>query len=530
MRRWNGWGDESTEYHLPDSALSYLNTLISEGIKIPNAEFEQVLKSVPESRLPKHPLVNSEKRIRLLHARGQSLPDWIALRTGKIESFPDGVALPNNKDEVSQIIDWARKNKFHLIPYGGGTSVVGHINPNRDQTPVLTISLANLSNWIDFDETSQLATFGAGIAGPKIEELLNQKGYTLGHFPQSHELSTIGGWIASRSSGQQSFYYGRIEDLLVGAHVETPQGSLEFSPQPASAAGPDLKQILLGSEGRLGIITHATVKVNPLPEKEDFYGIFFHDWEAGMQAVREIAQSRIPVSMARLSDAQETDTNLRLSGKDKLIEIAKTGLNLIRYGDTRCLLILGITGDQNRTHQIKRQALHIIRKHGGLFTGKTIGNIWRKSRFLTPYLRNTLWDNGYAVDTLETALPWSKVKETADETIKAIHQAIHTQNEQALVFSHLSHFYRDGASFYVTYLFRLTSDPDELHERWKKMKDAASQVILKHGGTISHQHGIGTDHIQYLEAEKGSLGIKVINDIFQTLDPERIMNPGKLIN
>ncbi len=529
MRRWNGWGDTQTDYHLPNSALKYLENFIGAGVRTPDADFEQVVAAVPTSRLLEHPLIDSDKSVRLLHARGQSLPDWVALRSGQVDSFPDGVAFPRDRSEVAALIQWVCENQCQVIPYGGGTSVVGHINPIQGAAPVLTIDMAQLSDLIDFDKISLLATFGAGIPGPHIEQLLNQRGYTLGHFPQSFELSTLGGWVASRSSGQQSFYYGRIEDLFAGGHVETPQGSLELPAQPASAAGPDLKQFLLGSEGRIGVITQATVRVSPLPEKENFYGVFFHEWEAGMQAVREIAQSHLRVSMARLSDAQETDTNLRLSGKDNLVKVAKRGLNLLNYGDGRCLLILGISGDHTSTRLTKQQAFHIIRKHGGFFTGQTIGKIWEKSRFLTPYLRNTLWDHGYAVDTLETALPWSKVKDAAQETVQSIHQAISQMGEKALVFSHLSHFYKDGASFYVTYLFRLSSDPDETLQRWKRMKEAASQVIIKHAGTISHQHGVGLDHLGYLKAEKGLLGLKVLQDTFQSLDPMGIMNPGKLV-
>jgi len=318
--------------------------------------------------------------------------------------------------------------------------------------------------------------------------------------------------------------------LFAGGHLETPQGSLELPVLPASAAGPDLKQLALGSEGRLGVITRAAVRIRPLPEREAFFGIFFRDWDSGVAAVREIAQARLGVSMARLSDVQETDTNLRLSGKDDLVNFAKRGLNLLNYGDGRCLLILGLSGTPSSARLAKKQALHITRKHGGLYTGATIGKIWQKSRFLTPYLRNSLWDQGYAVDTLETALPWKKVQACAQKTIRTIQQTIAQYDEKALVFSHLSHIYNDGASFYVTYLFRLSSDPECTLTRWRSMKEAASRVIIEDGGTISHQHGIGSDHLPYLEAEKGKLGIKLLRDTFRSLDPEGIMNPGKLIN
>jgi len=529
MKRWNGWGNEETIYPLPASAESYLREQIGTGSQSTDANLQDVLNTMPDSRLANHQLVNIEPLERLRHARGQSLADWIALRSGRIGNFPDGVAFPADVKEVRTLLDYARHSGVSLIPYGGGTSVVGHINPVPGMTPCLTIDLCRMDQLLDWDETSRLATFGAGIAGPQLESQLNRLGYTLGHFPQSFEYSTLGGWIATRSSGQQSYYYGRIEDLFAGGHVETPLGPLNLPALPASAAGPDLRQLILGSEGRLGIITQATVRVRPLPEMEIFYGLFFHDWEAGSEALREIAQSRIPISMARLSDAQETETTLVLSGKESLIDWAQRGLQLLRYGPQRCLLILGVTGEHKSAKLARSQAFSIARKYGGLPTGSLIGNQWRKSRFLTPYLRNTLWERGYALDTLETALPWKDVLVCAAEIKDRIRSGLRHINERVLVFAHLSHIYRDGASVYVTYLFRRAEDPDQTLQRWELLKSAASQVIIDYHGTISHQHGVGVDHISYLPAEKGALGMKAILESVHTFDPGGLMNPGKLI-
>jgi alkyldihydroxyacetonephosphate synthase len=534
MRRWNGWGDDRTTYPFPDSAAQYLATLIGDGVISPDASQDEVLAAIPPSRLPPLEEIRTLPLDRLLHARGQSLSDWVALRSGRIGTFPDGVAYPTSDQDVRSLIDYAQKAGIHLIPYGGGTSVVGHVTPLPGDGPVLTVDLSRLSRLIELDETSCLATFEAGVRGPDLEHQLQEKGYTLGHFPQSFELSTLGGWIATRSCGQQSYYYGRIEDLFAGGQLETCMGPLDLPPLPASAAGPDLKQVILGSEGRLGIITRATVRIRPVPEEEAFFGVFFHQWEAGVEAVRRVAQSRVPVSMARLSDAQETDTTLALSGKDNLVKWAKRGLDSLRYGSQRCLLIFGATGDQ-RTFQLARsQALSICRRHGGLFTGTMIGKTWRKSRFLTPYLRNVLWERGYVVDTLETAVPWREVPVTARAMKDALREGLATagiqawENERVLVFAHLSHVYRDGASIYLTYLYRRAIDPDETQERWFKLKTAASQAIVAHGGTISHQHGVGIDHAAYLEAEKGEIGMSLLRQAARTLDPNGIMNPGKL--
>ena len=529
MRRWNGWGDEATGYPLPDSAAQYLETLIGAGIRSEDAAFDSVVHSVPNSKLSPHALISSDATERLLHARGQSLPDWVALRSGRIGTFPDGVTYPTSDGDLRALFEYARQTGAHLIPYGGGTSVVGHINPRPIDIPALTVDLSRLNRLLDLDEIGHVATFEAGVRGPDLEHQLHAYGYTLGHFPQSFELSTLGGWIATRSSGQQSYRYGRIEDLFAGGHVETPAGPIDLLSLPASAAGPDLRQMILGSEGRFGVVTRAKVRVRPTPEAESFHAVFFHDWQTGAEAVREIAQAHVPVSMLRLSDAQETETTLALSGKAQLVSWADRGLRLARYGSQRCLLIFGVTGDRASVEWARREAIAIARRHGGFHVGTAIGNLWRKSRFLAPYLRNTLWERGYAIDTLETALPWPAVIPTTIAIKSAIRNGLRDVDERVLVFAHLSHVYADGASVYVTYLWRRTVDPDETLQRWQRLKRAASQIIVKNGGTISHQHGVGLDHAPYLKAEKGELGMRMIEAVRRTLDPDRLLNPGKLI-
>jgi alkyldihydroxyacetonephosphate synthase len=534
VRRWNGWGDEKTNYPLPDSAREYLIGRVGKGSIEPDITFEQALVAVTPTRLPAHPLVTTEQSERLLHARGQSLPDWIALHSGTIGVYPDGVAYVSGDEEIRLLIEYARQVDATLIPFGGGTSVVGHINPLPGERPVLTVDLSRLDQLIDLDEASYLATFGAGVRGPALESQLKTRGLTLGHFPQSFELSTLGGWVATRSCGQQSYHYGRIEDLFAGGHVETGIGPLDLPSLPASAAGPDLRHLILGSEGRLGFVTRATIRVRKLPEFEQFYGIFFPDWESGVAAVREIAQSRVPISMARLSDPQETETTLVLSGKEQLVGTASRGLSLLGYRQQRCLLIFGVTGDSRRTAQARRLALSITRRFNGLYTGAIIGKIWQKSRFLTPYLRNTLWTYGYALDTLETAVPWASIIPAA----KAIKNALQNTFDQSgnsespsggLIFAHLSHIYRDGASIYTTFLFPRSADPAATLERWQAAKSAASQVIITWHGTISHQHGVGIDHAPYLPAEKGLIGMQALAAVRKTLDPDGLFNPGKLL-
>jgi alkyldihydroxyacetonephosphate synthase len=529
MKRWNGWGEESIDLKLTENAERYLRDYFGVVYPEPDISLTDILSSVPPSRLPPHALISEDKEERLRHARGQSLPDWIAMRSGKIKYFPDGVAYPSCKEEILTIFDYSLENGIYLIPYGGGTSVLGHINPNQPEIPYLTLDLSRLNKLHYLDNTSHLAAFGAGIRGPDLERQLNQQGFTLGHFPQSFEYSTLGGWIASRSCGQQSYYYGRIEDMFAGGQILSPAGVIKLQPFPASAAGPDLRQVILGSEGRFGILTEVIVRIKPLPEFENFYGVFFRDWESGYEAVKELAQSEIPVSMIRLSDSDETFITLILSGNGKMISIGKKVLQVLGYSRDSCLLIFGVTGKNIRVRNTRRVVNAIIRNYGGLGTGKVIGDKWRKTRFTTPYLRNSLWEHGYALDTLETATAWNQLQPLISAVKESINNALNDQDERVLVFSHISHVYQQGASVYFTYLFRRSSNPEITEYHWRLIKSAASQSILAQGGTISHQHGVGIDHALYLLQEKGQLGMQILENIRRSLDPSGILNPGILI-
>ena len=529
MRRWNGWGDVSVEAHLATGAQQMLHELVGQGNPANDAALDQVIAQVPPSKLPEHRLVSHDAETRLRHARGQSLPDWVALRSGQIPAFPDGVAFPTNHNEVAEIMAFAQSTGARVIPYGGGTSVVGHLTPPKGDPPVLTVSMARLNGLLELDKRNHLARFGAGVAGPDLENTLRAEGFTLGHFPQSFEYATLGGWVVTRSSGQQSLGYGRIEDLFAGGRLISPAGELEMPTLPASAAGPDLRQLVLGSEGRMGIVTEAVVRVRPIPEREFFHAVFFPDWDRAENAVRALAQAGLPLSMMRLSNAVETQTNLILAGKERLIAYLKKFLGWRGVDDEGCMLLIGFTGMKPMVRKARARALEICRDFKGVHVFQALGKAWSKNRFKAPYLRNALWDMGYAVDTLETCVHWSHVRSTMNQIEQSIHQALEPWEEQAHVFTHLSHFYSGGASVYTTYLFRLADTPEATLERWRAMKSTACKAIVANHGTISHQHGVGEDHKPWLEAEKSALGIDLIRHNCQFFDPDAIMNPGKLV-
>jgi len=490
---------------------------------------QEVLVRIPKSRLPKHSMVSTDPLTRLYHARGQSFPNWVDLRTGQINSYPDGVAYPMSNEDVIELIQYALRAGIHLIPYGGGTSVVGHIDPIKSKTPILTIDMSRMNCLLNIDSQSLLATFQAGISGPDLEAQLRAHGFTLGHFPQSFEHSTLGGWVATRSSGQQSLRYGRIEKLFAGGRLETPLGELILPPFPASAAGPDLREIVLGSEGRLGILTEACVRLTQIPEHEEFHAVFFPDFLHGVEAVRQILFACLSLCMLRLSTSNETTTTLALAGHENLMGALERLLAIRGLGEGKCMLLLGFSGKSNMVRANRSETLNITAKLGGVHVGKTFGRQWHKNRFRTPYLRNTLWEMGYGVDTLETATDWVNTPKMINEIETSIRSSISDFGERVHIFTHLSHVYPYGSSVYTTYLFRLAQDREEALARWREMKSAASKAITALGGTISHQHGVGLDHMPYLAVEKGTLGMAAISHICHQFDPKGIMNPGKLV-
>jgi alkyldihydroxyacetonephosphate synthase len=541
MKRWNGWGDEKNnlDFELSTTSQNYIENILGKSTALPEITLDEAIAKVPTSKAPYHKLINTDAEVRLRHCRGQSIPDWIATHSGQFEAFPDGVALPNSTREVQELLQFAKQENLILIPYGGGTSVCGHINPLASRRPIITVAMSNMNQLIDFDKKSQIATFGAGTLGPDVEKQLSAHGYTLGHFPQSWELSTIGGWVASRSSGQQSLRYGRIEKMFAGGNIETLQGSLDIPTFPASSAGPDVREMILGSEGRMGIITEVKMRVTKIAEEENFYVAFFPNWEIGMEATREIVQSGTQLSMMRLSNEVETASHLKLSGHDRGVKYLEKYLTLRGISSTRnekTMFTFGITGTKIQCQSALKMTKQFLRKHKGIYIGTGLGKHWEHSRFRSPYLRQGFWDAGIVVDTMETCLDWSlvpaAVKCMESDIANALKSDSNTSadtDEHIHVFTHLSHFYGQGCSVYTTFLFRMDQDYEKTLQRWMKLKAAGAEAIVKHGGTISHQHGVGKDHAPYLASEKGKLGIKAITKLCNVFDPEQQMNPGTLV-
>ena len=421
------------------------------------------------------------------------------------------------------MLHFAEAQACAVVPFGGGSSVVGGVTARGKGTHrgVITVDMTHMDQVIGIDETALVARVQAGIYGPQLETALQEKGFTLSHYPQSFEFSTLGGWIAPRGSGHQSNKYGSAAEWFVGAQVVTPRGIWETEGFPGSAAGPQLPDLVLGSEGVLGVITEAVVKIHRVPEIKDYRGYIFMNFEAAVKATREMVQEGVHTAMIRLSDIPETRfyTALQMGG-----EAPDPSLTI-------CAMLVGLEGDQAECTNALHRSQEIIQKNGGIHMGESLGETWYEGRFETPYLRYPLLDRGLAVDTLETCTRWSNILPLHDTVTEALEKALAEnavqEGAQGIVMSHVSHSYRDGASLYFTYVY--PRDPSREIAQWTAIKKAASDAICQHGGTISHHHGVGEDHLPWIEQEKGPLGMEVLKAIKQQLDPKGIMNPGKLL-
>ena len=530
MRRWNGWGDDATSMALDGRARTMLSARLGPGLPGQDAALQDMQARVPASRLPAHTLIRTDAATRFAMAMGESFGDWLRKRFGALPPVPDGVAYPESNQQVRILLDLAQQHNWIVIPYAGGTSVSGHLDCPISERPILSVNLGRMNRLLHLDKLSQLATFGAGTPGPLVEAQLRAQGYTLGHFPQSFEYSTVGGWVVTRSSGQQSLRYGRIEQLFAGGRMETPLGTLTLPTFPAASAGPDLRELVLGSEGRFGILTEATVRVSPQPAHESFHALFFPHWEAAETAVRTLVQHKLPLSMLRLSNAIETETNLSLAGHARLISALERYLSWRGCAAGKTMLMLGVTADTRTARFALREARRVLAPHGAVYIGRAMGDKWSANRFRGPYLRNTLWELGYSVDTMETAVDWPQVSRLMPAMEQAARDVFAQYGERVHAFTHLSHLYPQGSSIYSQFVWANAAGgfgPN--FERWQRLKAAVSATIAAHGGTVSHQHGVGRDQATHLPEEKGPLGMATLAALCHHFDPQKIMNPGKLL-
>jgi alkyldihydroxyacetonephosphate synthase len=381
---------------------------------------------------------------------------------------------------------------------------------------------------LDVDAVSLTASVEAGISGPKLEDELNKRGFMLGHFPQSFQFSVLGGWIATRSAGQVSTKYGKIEDMIESLTLISPVGRLDTKAVPASASGPELKQVLIGSEGTLGIITKAKLRIHRVPEVRRYEGLMFKSFRDGINAIRETMQSGLIPAMMRLSDPDETTISLMLSSQGVATKLGLWLLERLGYAPSQeCVMILGVEGDHTTVKTERQVAVAACKRNGAFAIGKGVGSTWLNERFELPYLRDVLLDHCILVDTLETATTWDKLETLHGAIKKSIEEAIAEMGVTGLAFAHVSHAYSDGASIYYTLVAPQVKGKEV--EQWLRIKKAATDCIMRNGGTLSHHHGIGRDHAPWIKQELGENGLALLRAIKKQLDPKGIMNPGKLV-
>ena len=455
-----------------------------------------------------------DDEVRALHLGGKSTPDLLRRRLDDPQAAPDAVVSPADHDEVAAVLRACDERAIAVVPFGGGTSVVGGVDPVRGaQRAVIALDLARTASLRALDEVSLLATFGAGTTGPQAEELLGARGYTLGHFPQSFLYASLGGFAATRSSGQASRGYGRFDDVVHALRVATPRGDLDLGRAPASAAGPDLRELFLGSEGAFGVLTEVTVRIRPVPGATAYRAWTFPDFASGAAAFREATQRGIRPTVLRLSDETETRVNATLGG------------HLTRLRG--CLAVATFERATAAEAEGARDALDaVFAAHGAKSRGEDPARSWERGRFASPGLRDTLMDIGVLAETLETATTWSNLPALKRAVTDALSATLAAAGTKPIVMCHISHVYPAGASLYFTVVAALTDDPQG---QWAGAKDAASRAIGDAHGTITHHHAIGRDHRTYLEAEIGALGVAVLRAVKATLDPNGIMNPGALV-
>ncbi|MDP3969011.1 MAG: FAD-binding oxidoreductase [Nocardioides sp.] len=510
------WGDPAAAETLPENVHALVDSIV--GTR-PTPAVDDV--ALPPGGLHDEALdalraavgtdaISTDDDARRLRTRGKSTPDLLQARRGDLADAPDAVVRPRTHEDVAQVLRWATDHRVAVVPFGGGTCVTGGLAARRDgYAGLVSLDLVRLDSLLSVDQVSRTAVLQAGMRGPAAEAALAEHGLTLGHFPQSFEFASVGGFAATRSSGQASAGFGRFDDMVVGLRVATPIGDLELGSAPANAAGPDLREVVLGSEGSFGVITEVTVRVRPVAQETTYEAWSFPSFDAGADAMRHVVQAGLRPTVLRLSDETETMVNLA-SQKD-----------IGGEGVTGCLMVVGFEGADVAAPRAAVTA--VLTDSGGIPLGEERGRAWLAGRFHAPYLRDSLLDVGVLVETLETATFWSNRQRLYDAVRTALQAEL---GEKALVLCHVSHVYETGCSLYFTVAAPQAEEP---LAQWRAAKAAASDAMIESGATITHHHAVGTDHRPWLAREIGPVGVAMLRGIKSSVDPAGVLNPGVMV-
>ena len=548
--KWSGWGDEGTSFTYVDKPdlrqfiLRHLEVDIARATSMP-VGFDELSVGAPSLAAGLRAAleaavgaghVSTDPLDRVVHARGKSLRDLVRQRRGELGRLPDAVVRPGSEDDVAAVLGAALDADAVVIPFGGGSNISGSLEaPGGERRSVISVDLGRLDRVLSIDAASRLAEVQAGAFGPDLEEQLNAQGWTLGHFPDSFAHSTLGGWIATRSSGMQSDKYGDIADLTRGLRVVTPTGMLVIRPVPSTSTGPSVREMVLGSEGRLGIVTAATVHVHRLPAERVILGYLFPTWTASLAAMRDIAAGEASPSVTRVSDPEETQFSFATKKGSSVVERLKskalmTFLTRRRGFDlgAMCLAFIGYEGSERHVADERRRVKRIVASHGGLCIGSGPGALYDQKKFDTPYIRDFLLDRGVLADVSETAAPWSALAPLYRDVASAARAAFAELGASGYVMCHLSHSYHSGACLYFTFALKPSGRRDPLEE-YDVVKGAIQQTFVDSGATLSHHHAIGTEHARWLEQDISAPGVVMLRGLFDGVDPGRNLNPGKIV-
>jgi alkyldihydroxyacetonephosphate synthase len=547
--KWWGWGEESVSFthegkpelapfierHLRlDVRRPGKSPIAFEELDIPEPELPATLRTKLEDAVGPGQ-VSTDGHDRVVHGRGKSLTDLIRQRRGDLGRLPDVVVRPATEEEVVAVVEAALADDAVVIPFGGGSSISGSLEPEpQEARPVISVDMSRMSRVLSVDATSQLARVQTGVFGPDLERQLNAQGWTCGHFPDSFTHSTLGGWIATRSSGMQSDRYGDVAELTRGLRVVTPTGVLVVRPVPSTSTGPSVREMVLGSEGRLGVITEATIHVRRIPPERKILGYLFPSWADGLAAMRDIAASEASPSVTRVSDSYETAFSFatrsdptpldRVKSKALQAFLKRKGWDL----EGMCLSFIGYEGSAADVAAQRKQTERIAKRHGGLCIGSSPGALYDQKKFDTPYIRDFLLDRGAPADVSETSAPWGELRTVYDNVMAAGHGAFHQLGVPGYLMCHLSHSYHAGACLYFTFAINPPPAADALG-MYGVVKCAIQQAFVDSGATLSHHHAVGTEHAQWLEEDISNPGVAMLRALFEGFDPGGNLNPGKIV-
>jgi len=547
--KWWGWGEEGVAFTHEDKPelAPFIERVLGLDVRRPGTPalaFERL--DVPEPHLPEHlrsaleeavgaDQLSTDPHDRIVHGRGKSLRDLVRQRRGDLGRLPDAVVRPADEGEAAALLRAAIDAGAVVIPFGGGTSIAGSLEAEPDEArPVISVDMARLNRVLGVDAPSQLARVQAGAFGPDLERQLNAQGWTCGHFPDSFTHSTLGGWIATRSSGMQSDRYGDVAELTRGLRVVTPSGILAVRAVPSTSTGPSVREMVLGSEGRLGIITEATIHVRRVPPERTILGYLFPTWGAGLAAMRDIAASEASPSVTRVSDARETALSFATRKTPTLVDRLKSKAlqTFLKHRGVdptvMCLSFIGYEGSADYVAAQRKLTERIVKRHGGLGIGRSPGELYDQKKFDTPYIRDFLLDRGAPADVSETSAPWGRLQAVYDDVTAAFSDALDRLGMRGYLMCHLSHSYHAGACLYFTFALNPSGDRDALEE-YGVVKSAIQQAFVDSGATLSHHHAVGTEHAQWLEEDISKPGVAMLRALFEGTDPGANLNPGKIV-